>query len=324
MTLVEQPPASDASDASDAEAAERHQTTPGPDEWYRSPPDPVALPRRIAGSMLLTLALCAIGFVVWLAFGSKLYYDRVQHDSYASFRGPLAGATAPTGPTDPFDATRLLALGTPVALLDIPAIKLNAVVLEGTTGQVLEGGPGHLRYTQLPGQQGVSVIFGRRAAYGGPFEGLSSLGPGDLIVTTTGQGVAHYKVLDVRRAGDPLPAPLEAGQSRLTLVTADGAPFAPSGELYVDADLIGNPFPAPAMMLSAANLSPAENALGIDSLAWMPLVLWGQLLLLAAAAIGWLARSWGRWQTWIIAVPVLGYLGLQVADEVTRLLPNLM
>jgi len=284
----------------------------------------VALPRRIAGSMLLTLALCAIIFVVWIAFGSRLYYARVQHDDYASFRGPLAAGTAPTGPTDPFNPSRLLALGSPVALLNIPAIKLNAVVLEGTTGQVLEGGPGHLRDTSLPGQQGISVIFGRRAAYGGPFGALSSLGPGDLIVTTTGQGVAHFQVLDIRRAGAPMPPPVAAGGSRLILVTADGAPFAPSGEVYVDADLVGQPFPTPAMVLSAGNLSSAENAFGTDALAWMPLVLWGQLLLLTAAAIGWLARSWGRWQTWLIAVPVLGYLGLSVADEVTRLLPNLM
>jgi LPXTG-site transpeptidase (sortase) family protein len=274
--------------------------------------------------MLLTLALCAILFVVWMAFGSKLYYGRVQHDDYASFRGPLANAVAPTGPTDPFNPSRLLALGTPVALLDVPSIKLNAVVLEGTTGQVLEGGPGHLRDTSLPGQLGVSVIFGRRAAYGGPFGSLSSLAPGDLIVTTTGQGVAHYRVLDVRRAGDPTPAPVADGAGRLTLVTADGAPFAPEGELYVDADLTDKPFGTPAMVLSAANLSSAENALGTDPLAWMPLVLWGQLLLIAAAAIGWLARSWGRWQTWLIAVPILGYLGLSIADEVTRLLPNLM
>jgi sortase A len=311
--------------APDPEEAETGGATVGPREWeYRRVVTPVALPRQIAGSMLLTLATVAIGFIVWIVFGSRLYYDRVQHDAYASFRGPLAAATAPTGPTDPFDSSRLLALGSPVAVLDIPAIRLNAVVLQGTTGQVLEGGPGHLRDTPLPGQQGVSVIFGRRAAYGGPFSALSSLVQGDLIVTTTGQGVARYQVIDVRRAGYTAPAPLAAGQGRLTLVTADGVPFAPSGEIYVDADLITQPFATPAMVLTAANLSPAEDALGTDTLAWMPLVLWGQLLLLAAAAIGWLRRSWGRWQTWLVAVPVLSYLGVSVADEVTRLLPNLM
>ena len=40
-------------------------------------------------------------------------------------------------------------------------------------------------------------------------------------------------------------------------------------------------------------------------------------------ALSWLLNGWGKWQTWVIAFPVLGYLVLSVADEVTRLLPNL-
>ena len=280
--------------------------------------------RQVTGGALVTLSLCLIGFIVWIAFGSRLYYERVQHDTYAIFRGPLAAATAPTGPTDPFHPEKLLAMGTPVAVLEIPQIKLRAVVLEGTTGQVLEGGPGHLRDTQLPGQQGVSVILGRRAAYGGPFSLLSTLQPGDPITVTTGQGTSHYQVIDLRRPGDPTPQPVAADGGRLILVTADGTPFAPSGQLYVDADLASKPFDTPPMILSAQNLQPAENAMGTDARAWVPLVLWGILLVLAATAASWLSRWWGRWQTLLIAVPVLGYLALVVADEVTRLLPNVM
>jgi sortase A len=313
--------------------ADTSTTTGGPsavadgyqDDWQpRRPSGGPGVARQVAGGALVTLSVCLIGFIVWLAFGSKLYYDRVQHDTYSIFRGPLALGTAPTGPTDPFHPEKLLALGTPVAVLEIPGIKLRAVVLEGTTGQVLEGGPGHLRDTSMPGQQGVSVILGRRAAYGGPFSLLSSLQPGDPITVTTGQGTSRYQVTDLRRPGDPTPQPVAAGGGRLIMVTADGTPFAPSGQLYVDADLASKPFDTPAMILSAQNLLPAENAMGTDSRAWVPLVLWGILLLLAASAASWLSRSWGRWQTWLIAVPVLGYLALVVADEVTRLLPNVM
>ena len=120
---------------------------------------------------------------------SRLYYDRVQHNDYANFRAELAQATAPTGPTDPANAKKLLAPGTPVAVLSIPEIGLNAVVLEGTSSEVMEGGPGHLRDTQMPGQAGYSEIYGRRAAYGGPFARLSSLNPGQIFTVTTGQGV---------------------------------------------------------------------------------------------------------------------------------------
>jgi sortase A len=277
----------------------------------------------VVSTAILSLAASLLGFAVWIMAVSHLYYDRVQHDAYASFRAELAQAIAPTGPTDPASPRQLLAPGSPVAILTIPEIGLDAVVLEGTSGAVLEGGPGHLRDTQLPGQAGLSEIMGRRAAYGGPFARLSSLSPGQLFSVTTGQGVFHYRVIDVRRAGDTVPR-FSSRQGWLILATADGAAFAPSGVLRVDANLISKPQPAPAMVVSGADIGPSELALGTDAVAWVPLVLWGQALVLAAAGISWLGLRWGRWQSWTVAVPVLGYLGLEVADQVARLLPNLM
>jgi len=277
----------------------------------------------VASSAILTLGGSLLGFAMWIAAGSQLHYDRVQHDSYATFRAQLAQAIAPTGPTDPLNPKHVLALGSPVAVLTIPKIGLNVVVLEGTSGQILQGGPGHLRDTQLPGQAGISVIMGRRATYGEPFARLSSLGPGQLFTVTTGQGVSRYRVLDVRRAKDPVPS-YSAGQGRLILVTADGTPYAPSGVLRVDANLISKPQPAPTMVISPADLGSNEQAMGTDPVAWVPLVLWGQGLLLAAIALGWMGAVWGRWQTWVVAVPVVGFFGLAVADQVARLLPNLM
>jgi sortase A len=279
--------------------------------------------RLVVSSAVLTLAASLLGYAVWITFLSHLYYDRVQHDAYASFRAELAQAIAPTGPTNPANSKQLLAPGSPVAVLTIPEIGLKAVVLEGTSGSVLEGGPGHLRDTQLPGQVGFSEIMGRRAAYGGPFARLSSLSPGQLFTVTTGQGVFRYRVIDLRRAGDPIPR-FSARQGWLILATADGPAFAPSGVLRVDANLISRPQPTPTMVVSAAEIGPGELALGTDSLAWVPLVLWGQGLVLAAIGLSWLAARWSRWQTWVVAVPVLSYLGLAVADQVTRLLPDLM
>ncbi len=61
-----------------------------------------------------------------------------------------------------------------------------------------------------------------------------------------------------------------------------------------------------------------------DPDAWMPLVLWGQALLVAALALAWARIRWGGWQTWLVGVPVLGALGLAAADQAARLLPNLL
>ena len=276
----------------------------------------------IVSTTILILGAVLVGFAAWLGVGSRLYYDRAQHDGLASFRAELARATAPTGPTQRGDPRKLLTPGMPVAVLTIPQIGLNAVVLEGTTGSVLEDGPGHLRNTPLPGQRGISVIMGRQAAYGGPFGRISNLNPGAIFTVTTGEGVSRYRVLDVRRPGDPIP-PLAAG-GRLILATADSYPFVPTGVLDVDANLISAPEPAPQMMMSAADLSPSERALGVDTAARVPMMLWAQALVLAGVGLSWLGSRWGRWQTRIVAVPVLVYLGAAVADQIVRLLPNLM
>lgn len=296
----------------------------------RRPPSPLTLVRQAVGSTLLILAVCALGFVVWLALFSRLHYDHAQDLAYDNLRYELAEGTAPIGPTEVANPnaanspTELVPPGSPVAVLSIPAIGLRAVVLQGTAGAVLENGPGHLRDTPLPGQVGISVIMGRQAAYGGPFSKLASLAPGDVFTVVTGQTVAQFQVLDLRRGGDPSPPPPAAGQSRLILVTGDGAPFAPSGLLYVDANLTSKAQPAPPMVLSASDISPSENAMGTDPSAWLPIVFWGQLLFLVTLALSWLRYAWGRWQSWLIAVPTLGYIVLSVADEVTRLLPNVM
>jgi sortase A len=279
--------------------------------------------RLAVATVVLSLSACLLGFSAWMTVGSRLYYDRVQHDVYASFRAELAQATAPTGPTDPTNPKKLLPFGTPVAVLSIPEIGVHAVVLQGTTSAVLEGGPGHLRDTAMPGQVGISEIMGRRASYGGPFARISSLSPGAIFTVTTGQGVTRYRVLDVRRPGDLNP-PVKPGQGRLILATADGPPFAPTGMVWVDADAITAPKPAPAMVISASEISPSELALGTQPGDWLPLVLWGEGLLVAALAVTWLRTQWSSWQTWMVAIPLLGYLGLEVADQVARLLPNVM
>lgn len=277
--------------------------------------------RDAIGTGLWIIAICLIGFVGWFAFGSRLHYDRAQHDAFANFRVRLANAVAPVSPYQPYFPSQLLNPGTPVAIITIPEIGLNAVVFEGSSPAVLQNGPGHLRSTPLPGQAGTSVLLGRRSGYGGPFNRVPTLQPGDTFAVTTGQGVATYQVLDVRRAGDPVPPQLAGTQGRLILVTADGRSLIPSGVVRVDADLTST---AHADPMNPVAIAAGEEALGTDNAAWLPLVMWGQGLLIVLVALSWARVRWGRWQTWIVAVPVLLFFGLSIADQVTRLLPNIM
>ncbi|GIH20378.1 sortase [Rugosimonospora africana] len=291
--------------------------------WLAPPaPRPLNRWRDATGIVLHTLAVVVLGFVLTLTLVSWLEHHAAQTSGYNTLRVGLAQGTAPVGQTGADG--RLLAPGTPVALLKIPVIHVNEVVFEGTTSGILMSGPGHERDTVLPGQPGTSVIMGRLGAYGGPFRNLERLDVGDVFTVTTGQGVATYQVVASRRAGDAVPPPLAPGKGRLTLVTAAGTPFLPSGLLRVDADLVSPAQPAPRAALPRGAIEPRERPMAGDTSTAWALLQWAEVLLVATVAAAWCWRRWGRRQSWIVFLPVLTLLGLAVADQTTRLLPNLL
>ncbi|MEV7228169.1 MULTISPECIES: class E sortase [Polymorphospora] len=284
----------------------------------------------LPGTALTILAMLTLGFVVHLTLVSHLQYARGQQTLYSDYRAELARGTAPVGQTR-LEFTdgiagdeRIVETGSPVAVLRIPAIGLRAVVLEGSDAEVLRDGPGHRRDTVLPGQPGTSVVMGRQAAYGGPFRDLDLLIPGDLVTVVTGQGEHSYRVTGTRRPGDPTPPRLASGAGRLTLITADGDRYLPQDLLRVDADLVSPAQPAPARRFGAASLPAAEQPMATDPDAWTPLMLWSQALLLATLAVAYLRGRWGGWPAWTVGVPLVAALGGAAADQVARLLPNLL
>jgi len=273
----------------------------------------------MAALILTMIAALCCATIVEATVISGLQHVAAQDRAFAAFRGAVASGTAPVGQND--QQGDLLEMGTPMALLEIPAIGLREVVGEGTTSGVLADGPGHSRTTPFPGQAGTSVIMGRRAAFGGPFKRVPRLEPGDVVTVTTGQGISTYEVTGIRRAGDPLPPPVAAGGGRLVLATADGAAFVPSGAVYVDADLKTEPFPSPGRVQAA--LDPRERPMGTDRAALWPLLLWVQIMIGVVLALIWCWSRWGRLQTWIVFVPLMALAGIEAAAAFLQLLPNL-
>ncbi|MFE7586672.1 sortase [Streptomyces gardneri] len=286
---------------------------------------PAAAPRAglaLAGAALCVLAALLIGFAANLTVVGHLQHARDQSTAYDDLREQLALGTAPVGQST-YDG-KPLAPGAPVALLHIPALGIREVVAEGTTSGVLMSGPGHRRDTALPGQAGASVIMGRQWGYGSPFNDVHRLPGGARVEVTTGQGTAVYEVTAVRRPGDPNPAPLGAGEGRLTLMTASGGAYTPEDVLRVDARLLGEAWPSPARPLRPGWITAAEKPLAGESDVW-PGIFLGAQGLLAAALLAVLARRrWGARQTWVAAVPVLVALGVLVSGQLTRALPNLL
>jgi sortase A len=265
---------------------------------------------------LLSLWLLLYAFVL-----SGLQESRSQTVLYAQLREGLSGATTPFGGA--------ITPGTPLMTMDAPELGLHhAVVVEGTSSAQLTLGPGHLASTVLPGQDGTSVVFGRSVTFGAPFADLVLAKPGDSIVVTTGQGTFHYTVSQLRRPGDPLPAPPTAGTSRLTLVTSSGtgwrAGWAPQQTVYVDAAMSSSDKVQPTPSGRAAAVADSARAMKGDASALLPLVFLLQLLFVVAVAAVWARVRWGLWQTWVIAVPLVLACLWGVTAAATQLTPNLI
>lgn len=276
---------------------------------------------RVSGWTMAGVAALVLGFIFHLVVISAFAESRSQSMLFNQFRAELAAGTAPVGQVD--TAGKLLKIGAPVATISFPSLDKRYTVVEGTSSRALLDGPGHRRDSPLPGQQGVSVVYGREAAYGGPFGGLSSLRIGDKITTVTGQGKAEYQVIGLRRAGDRAPAPVAAKEGRLTLVTAAGTSFMSGSVLRVDAKLVGTAQPTPQPVLKLGSLSPAEDPLASDGSGWLPMFLLIELAIAAVVVLLLALRRWGKWHTWIVGAPVLLIIGAELAKQVVVVLPNL-
>jgi sortase A len=295
------------------------QTTVAPS---RSEVPPLSPRLQLVRAVLVLLLALSVALLLQLVLISGRQHSAAQQRKFDAFRSQLASGTAPIGPTD--QDGKAIAIGTPVAYLEIPSIGVREVISEGTAAGVLYDGPGHRRDTVLPGQAGTSVVFGRRASFGGPFSDLPSLHKGADIKVTTGQGVFNFKVIAVHYSGEPAPAAPAKDASRLVLATAAGTQFLPSRLLQVDADLDGTATGGPPRLLTGETLPAEERAMNNDTRTLWALAMWLQAVLLASAGAVWAWHRWGRAQAWIVFLPVLLLLGLSAAGEAARLLPNLL
>ena len=81
--------------------------------------------------------------------------------------------------------THQVPVGSALTRLRIPEIKLDVVVVEGTTPAALRAGAGHYVGTPLPGEAGNVGIAGHRTTFGRPFNHIDELHPGSLAVLET-------------------------------------------------------------------------------------------------------------------------------------------
>ncbi|MFN2590041.1 MAG: sortase [Actinomycetota bacterium] len=124
------------------------------------------------------------GYMAWLLWGTGLSTARAQADLRERFSRPLGDAG--------FD------IGDGIAIIQIPKIDLDMVVVEGVQPAVLTKGPGHYPETAYPWDKSGRVgIAGHRTTYLHPFWSLDKLGKDDRIRLITRKGTFVYEVTRV-------------------------------------------------------------------------------------------------------------------------------
>jgi sortase A len=84
--------------------------------------------------------------------------------------------------------------GRALAIIQLPAIDVERVVVEGVAREDLRKGPGHVPSTVLPGGPGNFAVSGHRTTYGAPFYRLDELRKGDRILIVTKGWLFAYTV----------------------------------------------------------------------------------------------------------------------------------
>ena len=259
------------------------------------------------GVGLILLGVFLFGFLAYLFGISGVQEARAQSNAYATLRAELGQQVAPLAATTP---------GAPVAILNIPAIGIkNMVVVEGTSPENLELGPGHVRNTPLPGENGVAEIFGRRATFGAPFGRLGDLHRGDKVKIITGQGTSSYTII---AKGDSSHLVKDPAPNRLLLLTACSATV-PSSYCYFDAELTTTPQQDPG---GRPLISAAETPLSGDTSVLVLTMMWGVALVIISVAGTVAAARWSPWLAYLTAAPLALAVLWNLYQSLAALLPN--
>jgi LPXTG-site transpeptidase (sortase) family protein len=149
---------------------------------------------RGAGWTFIGMGSFVLYFLVYQLVGTNAVTSRGQDE----LRSELQREWSAPGrqPKDPNKVVpRRVADGKPLAVLDIPKIRLdNKVIVEGVGRDELRKGPGHVPSTVLPGQDGTFGVSGHRTTYGAPFYRLNELAKGDTITVVTQGAIYTYTV----------------------------------------------------------------------------------------------------------------------------------
>jgi sortase A len=149
---------------------------------------------RGTGWAFIGMGSFVLYFLVYQLVGTNVATSRDQADLRNQLQREWAGGPPADGRRPTAAAPKKVPVGNGLAILDIPRIQLQKVIVEGVGRDDLRKGPGHVPSTVLPGQPGTFGVSGHRTTYGAPFYRLNELRKGDTITVVTRDTIYTYTV----------------------------------------------------------------------------------------------------------------------------------
>ena len=191
---------------------------------------------RVAGLVFIAVALVIGGYVWWLLWDTGLTTRAAQNDLRPGFETALGTKDVDEAPSAD---TVVKVPGKAVAIIKIPKIDVNYVVVEGTDTDSLKKGPGHYSKTSYPWEDtGTTAIAGHRTTYGAPFWSLNELHEGDKIVLATEYGTFEYRMTHSKIIDPSDGSVLDATKNPTLVLTTCNPRFSAAERLIVFADRV--------------------------------------------------------------------------------------
>jgi sortase A len=197
---------------------QRRILQPPSDDWGPLPPHSTASRSsralRWLERVLLTIGVVSLGYYSYVSAESYLYqaFENRELDAILHSRS-VKSVSAPRTPAPP----PRLASGSPIGRIEIPRLRVSAIVRAGSDARTLRLAVGHIPGTALPGHVGNVGLAGHRDTF---FRRLQNIRTDDEIRITTPAETFTYRVerVDVVRPTDTWVLEPTA-QPMLTLVT---------------------------------------------------------------------------------------------------------
>lgn len=143
---------------------------------------------------LLVLGIVCLGYYGYVSAEAYLYqaYENRELDAILASRSPAAegGTNAPAADSGG-RAPRTVNAGETIGRIEIPRLRVSAIIKAGTDARTLQLAVGHIPGTAHPGEEGNVGLAAHRDTF---FRRLRDIEPDDEVRLTTPDGVLSYRV----------------------------------------------------------------------------------------------------------------------------------